>query len=63
MIIVLKALSFFQVIQTFQLLEKLFSCALPLGRTAAWRREEIKECFTNVKQVFLVEQQPEEEKK
>ena len=32
---------------------KLFSCASPLCRTAARRREEIKECFTNVKQVSL----------
>ena len=32
----------------------LFSCASPLRRTAARRREEIKECFTNVQQVFLL---------
>ena len=33
---------------------KLFSCASPLRRTAARRREEIRECFTKVKQVFLL---------
>ena len=32
----------------------LFSCTSPLRRTAARRREEIKECFTKVKQVFLL---------
>ena len=32
----------------------LFSCASPLRRTAPRQREEIKECFTEVKQVFLL---------
>ena len=29
-------------------------CASPLHRTAARRRDEIKECFTKVKKVFLL---------
>ena len=32
----------------------LFSCASPLRRTATRRREKIRECFTEVKQVFLL---------
>ena len=35
-------------------LSVLFSFASPLHRTAARRREEIKECFTNLKHVFLL---------